>query len=115
MSRVIVNEWRGYGKDLLYVRDAATGDKVAVFDRNTGKLNLVDENREAETVRALRPFLAGALPPPMAERLLEGTPASGKDLTGQQSQKWMQRRVMLQAAAIVVIILILLVAGQSSQ
>lgn len=81
MSRVIVNEWRGYGKDLLYVRDAATGDKVAVFDRNTGKLNLVDENREAETVRALRPFLAGALPPPMAERLLEGTPASGKDLT----------------------------------
>jgi hypothetical protein len=40
--------------------------------------------------------------------------ASGKDLSGQQSQKWMQRRVLLQAAAIVVVILILLVAGNSS-
>jgi NADH:ubiquinone oxidoreductase subunit 6 (subunit J) len=41
--------------------------------------------------------------------------ASGKDLSGQQSQKWMQRRVLLQAAAIVVVILILIVAGSSSQ
>jgi hypothetical protein len=41
--------------------------------------------------------------------------ASGKDLSGQQSQKWMQRRVLLQAAAIVVVILILLVAGTSSR
>jgi hypothetical protein len=41
--------------------------------------------------------------------------ASGKDLSGQQSQKWMQRRVLLQAAAIVVVILILLVAGNSSR
>ncbi|HKX91929.1 MAG TPA: HIG1 domain-containing protein [Sphingomicrobium sp.] len=40
--------------------------------------------------------------------------ASGKDLTGEQSQKWMQRRVLLQAAAIVVVMLILLVAGTSS-
>ena len=41
--------------------------------------------------------------------------ASGKDVTGQQSQKWMQRRVLLQAAAIVVVILILIVSGSSSQ
>jgi hypothetical protein len=40
--------------------------------------------------------------------------ASGKDLTGEQSQKWMQRRVLLQAAAIIVVMLILLVAGTSS-
>ena len=39
--------------------------------------------------------------------------ASGKDMTGEQSQKWMQRRVLLQAAAIVVVILLLLVAGGS--
>ena len=41
--------------------------------------------------------------------------ASGKDLTGQESQKWMQRRVFFQAIAIVLVILILVVAGASSQ
>jgi hypothetical protein len=40
--------------------------------------------------------------------------ASGKDLTGEQSQMWMRRRVLFQAAAIVIIILILAVAGASS-
>jgi hypothetical protein len=37
--------------------------------------------------------------------------ASGKDMTGEQSQKWMQRRVLFQAVAIVIVILILLLAG----
>jgi hypothetical protein len=41
--------------------------------------------------------------------------ASGKDLTGQESQKWMQRRVLFQGIAIVLVILILVVAGASSQ
>jgi hypothetical protein len=40
--------------------------------------------------------------------------ASGKDVTGEQSLKWMQRRVLFQAAAIVLVILILVVAGASS-
>jgi hypothetical protein len=40
--------------------------------------------------------------------------ASGKDLSGEQSQKWMQRRVLFQAVAIVLVILILVVAGASS-
>jgi hypothetical protein len=39
--------------------------------------------------------------------------ASGKDLTGEQSQKWMQRRVLFQAVAIVLVILILIVAGSA--
>lgn len=39
--------------------------------------------------------------------------ASGKDVTGEQSQKWMQRRVLFQALAIVIVILILVVAGAS--
>jgi hypothetical protein len=39
--------------------------------------------------------------------------ASGRDLTGEQSQMWMRRRVMFQAIAIVLVILILLVAGTS--
>jgi hypothetical protein len=40
--------------------------------------------------------------------------ASGKDLTGEQSQMWMRRRVLFQAVAIVIVVLILLVAGASS-
>jgi len=41
--------------------------------------------------------------------------ASGKDMTGEQSQTWMRRRVMFQAVAIVLVILILIVAGSSSR
>jgi hypothetical protein len=41
--------------------------------------------------------------------------ASGKDVTGEQSQKWMQRRVLFQAVAIILVVLILIVAGASSQ
>ncbi len=40
--------------------------------------------------------------------------ASGRDLTGEESQKWMQRRVLFQAVAIIIVILILVVAGASS-
>ena len=39
--------------------------------------------------------------------------ASGKDLTGEQSQQWMRKRVLFQAVAIVLVILILVVAGNS--
>jgi hypothetical protein len=40
--------------------------------------------------------------------------ASGQDVTGEQSQKWMQRRVLFQAIAIILVVLILVVAGASS-
>ena len=40
--------------------------------------------------------------------------ASGKDVTGEQSQQWMRKRVLFQAAAIVLVILILAVAGTAS-
>lgn len=40
--------------------------------------------------------------------------ASGKDLTGEQSQMWMRRRVLFQALAIVIVILILFIAKASS-
>jgi hypothetical protein len=40
--------------------------------------------------------------------------ASGRDLTGEQSQKWMQRRVLFQAVAIILVILILAIAGAHS-
>ena len=40
--------------------------------------------------------------------------ASGRDVTGEQSQKWMQRRVLFQAVAIILVVLILVVASASS-
>ena len=41
--------------------------------------------------------------------------ASGQDLTGEQSQQWMRRRVLFQAVAIILVILILVVAGASGR
>jgi hypothetical protein len=41
--------------------------------------------------------------------------ASGKDVTGEQSQQWMRRRVLFQAVAIVIVVLILVVAGASNK
>ncbi len=40
--------------------------------------------------------------------------ASGKDVTGEQSQQWMRRRVLFQAVAIVLVLLILAVAGSAT-
>src|SRR4029079_9694304 len=39
--------------------------------------------------------------------------ASGKDVTGEQQQNYMRKRVLFQAVAIVIVILILVVAGKS--
>ena len=41
--------------------------------------------------------------------------ASGKDVTGEQSQAWMRKRVLFQAVAIVIVIVILFVAGNSGR
>ena len=40
--------------------------------------------------------------------------ASGKDVSGEQQQNYMQKRVLFQAAAIVIVILLLLLAGGRS-
>jgi hypothetical protein len=40
--------------------------------------------------------------------------ASGKDVSGEQSQMWMRRRVLFQAVAILIVILILVLASASS-
>ena len=42
------------------------------------------------------------------------TMANGKDISGQQSQNWMQKRVIFQAVAIILVILILLVTQAGS-
>ena len=40
--------------------------------------------------------------------------ASGKDVSGQQQQNWMRKRVLFQAVAIMLVALILVVAGGSA-
>ena len=39
--------------------------------------------------------------------------ASGKDVTGEQQQNWMRKRVLFQAVAIVIVALILIMASAS--
>lgn len=41
------------------------------------------------------------------------TMASGKDVTGEQQQQWMRRRVLFQAISIAIVIVILIFAGAS--
>jgi hypothetical protein len=41
--------------------------------------------------------------------------ASGKDITGEQQQNYMRKRVLFQGIAIVIVILILVVAGQAGK
>jgi hypothetical protein len=41
--------------------------------------------------------------------------ASGKDITGEQQQGYMRKRVLFQGIAIVIVILILVVAGQAGK
>jgi hypothetical protein len=41
--------------------------------------------------------------------------ASGKDLSGEQQQSYMRKRVLYQAIAIVIVILIFIVAGQAGK
>ncbi|MFL6752065.1 MAG: HIG1 domain-containing protein [Sphingomicrobium sp.] len=41
--------------------------------------------------------------------------ASGRDVTGEQSQSWMRKRVLFQAVAIVLVVLILVVAGAAGR
>lgn len=40
--------------------------------------------------------------------------ASGKDVTGQQQQNWMRKRVLYQGVAIMLVALILILAGAGS-
>lgn len=41
--------------------------------------------------------------------------ASGKDVSGEQSQMWMRRRVLFQAVAVVIVVLILVIAGSANR
>ena len=54
MSGVVVKKWKRGSQDRLYVNDEETGQKVAEYDRNTGKIIVLDNARESEVLQALR-------------------------------------------------------------
>ncbi|WP_030792649.1 nuclease-related domain-containing protein [Streptomyces sp. NRRL S-920] len=62
----VVPAWR-HGQERLYVC-LPGGGNVAWYDRDSSRVNLLSEDREAEVLRALAPFLTGAVtvgPPPV--------------------------------------------------
>lgn len=67
MSGLRVVPARRHGKERLYVC-RADGGNVAWYDRDSARVNLLSEDREAEVLRVLAPFLAGDVtvgPPPV--------------------------------------------------
>ncbi|MFJ5775763.1 nuclease-related domain-containing protein [Streptomyces sp. NPDC093094] len=53
----VVPTWR-HGRERLYVR-LSDGRNIAWYDREGSRVNLLDENRRADVLKALRPFLTG--------------------------------------------------------
>ncbi|MEU1403504.1 nuclease-related domain-containing protein [Streptomyces sp. NPDC005728] len=62
----VVPTWR-HGRERLYVC-GPDGVNIAWYDRETGRVNLIREDREADVLEALKPFLTGPVtvgPPPV--------------------------------------------------
>ncbi|MEU6088087.1 nuclease-related domain-containing protein [Streptomyces sp. NPDC047085] len=62
----VVPTWR-HGHERLYVCEA-DGSSVAWYDRDTGRVNLIGEDRRDDVLEALKPFVAGPVtvgPPPV--------------------------------------------------
>ncbi|MFI1764119.1 nuclease-related domain-containing protein [Streptomyces sp. NPDC020800] len=62
----VVPTWR-HGRERLYVC-GPDGGNVAWYDRETGRVNLIGEDRRQDVLEALKPFLAGPVtvgPPPV--------------------------------------------------
>ncbi|MFJ9820979.1 nuclease-related domain-containing protein [Streptomyces sp. NPDC101151] len=62
----VVPTWR-HGRERLYVC-GPDGGNVAWYDRETGRVNLMGEDREEDVLAALKPFLTGPVtvgPPPV--------------------------------------------------
>ncbi|MFF7972191.1 NERD domain-containing protein [Streptomyces sp. NPDC007905] len=62
----VVPTWR-HGRERLYVC-GPDGENVAWYDRETGRVNLIGEDRREDVLKALKPFLAGSVtvgPPPV--------------------------------------------------
>jgi hypothetical protein len=78
---LVVSRWQKYGQDRLYVNDDATKEGVGFYDHQTGRLTLKDETRSMEVLEALRPFLAGAVPTGLRDRMPEPPLPEGSDLT----------------------------------
>lgn len=77
---LVVTEWRGYGRERLYVNDPDTREAVGYYDRQTGRIELKDAARGYEVLAALRPFLGGAVPESLRERIPDTPLAAESDL-----------------------------------
>ena len=78
---LVVTRWQRYGQDRLYVSEADTNQRVAFYDRRTGKFTWDDEERSYEVVEALRPFLGGAVPATLRSALIDAPPPPDSDLS----------------------------------
>ncbi|HEX4789120.1 MAG TPA: nuclease-related domain-containing protein [Actinospica sp.] len=87
-----MSRWQRYGQDRLYVNDDATREGVGFYDHQTGKLTLRDEARSVEVLEALRPFLGGAVPQGLLERMPETPPSAAGDLTRNRAGDAVARR-----------------------
>ena len=56
----MVQPWRKWGHDFLYVNDAA-GSTLGYFDRNTGLLHVADRRNRAAVLAALAPQVGDKL------------------------------------------------------
>jgi len=57
---LMVQPWRKWGHDFLYVNDAA-GSTLGYFDRNTGLLHVADRRNRAAVLAALAPQVGDKL------------------------------------------------------
>lgn len=58
MVELVVNPWRRYGKDLLFVnRKGERRDPVAWYDRKTGRFTFRDDRLRAESIAAVKEHL----------------------------------------------------------
>lgn len=79
MGDLTVNEWKRYGKDRLYITDAA-GGKIGYYDRQTSELHVEDPDMQYRALEALAPFLSGDVRA-LAHVVDSTPPAPDTDLT----------------------------------
>lgn len=78
---LVVKRWQRHGYDRLYVNDAETRQRVAIYDRRSGRFTWDDEGRSYEVVEALRPFLGSTVPESLRDTFANTPPPAESDLS----------------------------------
>jgi hypothetical protein len=90
MSDLVVRVWMRQGQHRLYLLDSQTKETVGHYDRLTGKLIMLDESRQAEATKTLRPFMVSAAPQD-AQYQVDDPPAE-VDLSGNIADAALQKK-----------------------